>query len=171
MAILDLNKYYYFRMSNGRPYAIKESLIEINTTIMRNFQAFTQEQLDFYFEHPTASVMEVWNCELIPPYVPPTPDVSEYAAMKVKELKDACYASVTVDDLKYAMANSILAGTALTYTGTRYYTTNEAKAIMKTFMDESAHAMDVYDTYKPQIEAASTIEEVDTIYEQAISQL
>lgn len=171
MAILDLNKYYYFRMSNGKPYAIKESLVEINTNIMRNFQAFTQEQLDFYFEHPTASVQEVWNCEITPPPVPPTPDLQEYAVRKIKELKDTCYGTITIDKLQCEMANCVLAGTALAYTGTRYYTTNEAKAIMKTFMDESAHAMDVYDTYKPQIEAASTIPDIDTIYNTAISQL
>lgn len=171
MAILDIDKYYYFKLRNGNPYQIKVELFPINTAIMRNFVEMTTEQREFYLANPTATVMEVWNCELTPPYVPPTPDVSEYAAQKVMELKDACYASVTVDDLKYAMANSILAGTALTYTGTRYYTINEAKAIMKTFMDESAHAMDVYDTYKPQIEAASTIKDIDNIYNTAIEAL
>lgn len=167
MAILDLNKYYYFRMSNGRPYAIKESLIEINTNIMRNFQAFTQEQLDFYFEHPTASVMEVWNCELTPPYVPPTPDVSEYAAMKVKELKDACYASVTVTSLEYAAAEDKVNN----ITADSYYSLIQANQVLSDFRTQSKKALTVYNTYKSQIEAASTIEAIDTIYEQAISQL
>lgn len=167
MAILDLNKYYYFRMNNGRPYAIKESLIEINTTIMRNFQAFTQEQLDFYFEHPTASVMEVWNCELIPPYVPPTPDVSEYAAQKVKELKDACYASVSVSDLEYAAAEDKVNN----ITADSYYSLIQANQVLADFRTQSKKALTVYNTYKSQIEAASTIEAIDTVYEQAISQL
>jgi hypothetical protein len=171
MAILDLNKYYYFRMSNGRPYAIKESLIEINTNIMHNFQAMTTEQREFYLANPTATVMEVWNCEITPPYVPPTPDVSEYAAQKVKDLEAACYASVSVSDLEYAMANACLAGTALVYTGNKYYTTNQAISVMKRFMDESSHAMSVRDTYKPRIEAASTIEAIDTLYNTAIEQL
>lgn len=167
MAILDLNKYYYFRMSNGRPYAIKESLIEINTNIMRNFQVFTQEQLDFYFEHPTASVMEVWNCELTPPYVPPTPDVSEYAAMKVKELKDACYASVTVTSLEYATAEDKVNN----ITADSYYSLIQANQVLSDFRTQSKKALTVYNTYKPQIEAASTIEVIDDIYNTAIAAL
>lgn len=167
MAILELNKYYYFRMSNGRPYAIKESLIEINTNIMRNFQAFTQEQLDFYFEHPTASVQEVWNCELIPPYVPPTPDVSEYAAMKVKDLKDACYASVTVTTLEYAAAEDKVNN----ITADSYYSLIQANQVLNDFRSQSKKALTVKNTYTPQIEAASTIEDIDTIYNTAISQL
>jgi len=154
-------------MSNGRPYAIKEFLIEINTTIMRNFQAFTQEQLDFYFEHPTASVMEVWNCELIPPYVPPTPDVSEYAAMKVKELKDACYASVTVTSLEYAAAEDKVNN----ITADSYYSLIQANQVLSDFRTQSKKALTVKNTYTPQIEAASTIEAIDTLYNTAIEQL
>lgn len=171
MAILDTDKYYYFKLRNGNPYQIKVELFPVNTAIMRNFVEMSTEQREFYLEHPSASVMEVWNCELTPPYVPPAPDVQEYAVRKIKELKDTCYGTITIDKLQCEMANCVLAGTALTYTGTRYYTINEAKAIMKTFMDESAHAMDVYDTYKPQIEAASNIEAIDTLYNTAINNL
>lgn len=163
--------YYYFKLRNGNPYTIKVSLIPINTTINRSYVAMTEEQKSFYLEHPTATVMEVWDCQLTPPYVPPTPDVQEYAADKVKELKDACYGSVSVTSLEYAMANACLAGTSILYSGNKYYTTNEAKAVMKRFMDESCHAMQVLDTYKPQIEAAQTIEAIDEIYQQAMEEL
>lgn len=158
-------------MRNGQPYAIKESLVPINTAIMHNFQEMTAEQVVFYLEHPTASIPEIVKCELNPPYNPPAPNVSEYIAQKVKELKDACYASVSVTTLEYAMANAVLAGTALTYTGDRYYTAAQAKSVMKRFMDESNRAVTVYDTYKLLIEAAVSIESVDTIYNEAIGQL
>lgn len=154
-------------MNNGRPYAIKESLIEINTNIMRNFQAFTQEQLDFYFEHPTASVMEVWNCEITPPPVPPTPDLQEYIAQKVKELTEACYASVTVTTLEYAAAEDKVNN----ITADSYYTLIQANQVLADFRSQSKKALTVKNTYTPQIEAASTIEEVDTIYNTAIEQL
>ena len=167
MAILDLNKYYYFRMSNGRPYAIKESIVEINTNIMRNFQAFTQEQLDFYFEHPTATVIEVWNCEITPPPVPPTPDLQEYIAQKVKELKEACYAFVTITTLEYAAAEDKVNN----ITADSYYTLIQANQVLSDFRTQSKKALTVKNTYTPQIEAASTIEEVDTIYNTAIEQL
>ena len=156
--------YYYF---------VRGKKIERFITPMYGswFEELTPEQLEFYLANPNATVQEVINCQLNPPYVPPTPDLQSYIAQKVKELKDACYASVTVTSLEYAMANAVLAGTSLIYSGDRYYTTIQAKAVMKQFMDESNHAMTVYDTYTPQIEAAQSIESVDTIYNQAISQL
>lgn len=172
MATLDIiEKHFYFKLMNGSPYRIKEFTIQINTTINRNYVEMTADQKAFYLEHPTATVMEVWNCELTPPYVPPTPDVQEYASMRVKELKEACYASVTVDELQYAMANAVLAGTSIAYAGKKHYSTSEAIAIMKQFMDESDKAVAVYETYKPRIESASTIEAVDTLYNQAIEAL
>lgn len=171
MAILDIEKYYYFKLRSGSPYAIKESVIRINTVINRLYQEMTTEQKEFYLEHPTATVMEVWNCELVPPYVPPTPDVAEYANEKVKELKEACYASVTIDELQYAMANAVLAGTSIAYAGKKHYSTSEAIAIMKQFMDESDKAVTVYETYKARIEAAVSVESVDLIYNEAMEAL
>jgi hypothetical protein len=157
--------YYY--------YIVRGKKIERFITPMYGswFEELTTEQREFYLANPNATVQEVINCQLTPPYVPPTPDVQEYAAQKVKELHDACYASISVTDLEYAMANACLAGTSIAYSGDKYYTTIQAIAVMKTFMDESTHAITIYDTYKPQIEAASTIEDIDNIYNTAIGQL
>ena len=170
MDITD-NLYYYFKVRNGAPYQIRTFFVRVNTEINRIYVEMTAEQREFYLEHPTASVQEVWNCQLTPPYVPPTPDVSEYAAMRVKELKEVCYASVTIDELQYAMANAVLAGTSIAYAGKKHYSTSEAIAIMKQFMDESDKAVTVYETYKPRIEAASTIAAIDNLYEEAIGKL
>lgn len=168
MAILDIEKYYYFKVRNGNPYAIKVSLIPINTTINRSYVAMTEAQKAFYLEHPTATVVEVWNCELTPPYVPPTPDVQEYSAQKVKELKDACYGSVSVTTLEFAMAIDKIENPASTAC---YYNLTKAIQVRDGFRSQSKHAMQVYDTYKPQIEAASTIDAIDTLYNQAIEAL
>lgn len=167
MVILDIEKYYYFKLRSGSPYAIKESVIRINTVINRLYQEMTAEQKEFYLENPTATVMEVWNCELTPPYVPPTPDIQEYASMRVKELKDACYASVTVTSLEYAIAedkvNNVLADS--------FYTLTEANQVLSDFRSQAKTAMNVYKTYKPRIESANSIEAVDTVYNQAIEML
>lgn len=168
---MALDKYYYFKLRNGVEYEIKVTIIHINTTINRNYREMTDEQREFYIANPTATVQEVVNCQLTPPYVPPTPDMQDYINAKLKELKDACYASVSVTSLEYAMANAVLAGTSISYTGEKYYSTNDAKTIMKRFMDESYHAMTVYDTYSTQIEVASSIDAVDTLYNQAIAAL
>ena len=167
MAILDINKYYYFKLRNGNPYAIKVSIVPINTTINRSYVAMTEEQKAFYLEHPTATVMEVWNCEITPPYVPPTPDVQEYAQEKVKELKNACYGSISVTSLEYAMAMD----KTQNITADSYYTLQQATQVIKDFRSQSKHAMQVLNTYKTQIESAQTIEAVDTVYQQAMEAL
>lgn len=167
MAILDIKRYYYFKMRNGNPYAIKISLVPINTTINRSYVTMTDEQLNFYLGNPTATVMEVWDCQLTPPYVPPTPDVQEYAKEKVKELKDACYGSVSVTTLEFAMAMD----KTQNITADSYFTLQQATQVIKYFRSQSKHAMQVLNTYKTQIEAAQTIEAVDTIYQQAMEEL
>ena len=168
MAILDIERYYYFKVRNGNPYAIKVSLVPINTTINRSYVEMTEEQKAFYLEHPTATVMEVWNCEITPPYVPPTPDVQEYAQQKVKELKVACYSSVSVTTLEFAMAIDKIENPASTAC---YYNLTKAIQVRDDFRSQSKHAMQVLNTYKTQIESAQTIEVVDTIYEQAMEEL
>lgn len=167
MAILDIERYYYFKMRNGNPYAIKVSLVPINTTINRSYVEMTEEQKAFYLEHPTATVMEVWNCEITPPYVPPTPDVSEYAQQKVKELNDACYSSISVTSLEYAMAMDKTQNIA----ADSYYSITLANQVIKDFRSQSKHAMTVLSTYKPRIEAAQSVESVDEIYDEAIGKL
>ena len=168
MALRDNEQqYYYFKMRSGKPYEIKVTAVHINLLINLIYQEMTAEQQAFYLANPTASVMEVWNCELVPPYVPPTPDVQEYAAEKAKELKEVCYNSVTVTSLEYATAedkvNNVLADS--------YYSLADANAVLTSFRTQSKKAMQVINTYTPQILAASTIEAVDTLYNQAVETL
>ena len=168
MATLDIiEKDFYFKLMNGSPYRIKEFTIQINTTINRNYVEMTADQKAFYLEHPTATVMEVWNCELTPPYVPPTPDVQEYANDKVKELKDACYGSISITTLEFAMAIDKVEN----ITASSYYDITTARQVLTDFRSQSKKAMQTFDTYSVQILAASTIEAVDTLYNQAIEAL
>ena len=168
MATLDIiEKHFYFKLMNGSPYRIKEFTIQINTTINRNYVEMTADQKAFYLEHPTATVMEVWNCELTPPYVPPTPDVQEYANDKVKELKDACYGSISITTLEFAMAIDKVEN----ITASSYYDITTARQVLTDFRSQSKKAMQTFDTYSVQILAASTIEAVDTLYNQAIEAL
>lgn len=160
--------YYYFIMQGSKPISIKVTPLRKNTAIMTMYRELTNEQREFYLEHPTATVMEVWNCEITPPYVPPTPELQEYIAQRVKDLKDACYASVTVTSLEYAMAkedkvNNVFADS--------YYSLTEANSVLSDFRSQSKKALTVISTYTPRILAASTIEEVDTIYNQAVESL
>lgn len=161
------SKHYYFKLRDGVEYAIKETIIEINTAIMRMYRELTDEQREFYLAHPTASVQEVVNCQLIPPYVPPTPDVQEYAAQRARELKEACYAAVGITSLEYAMAIDKVEN----ITADSFYSLTEAKRVVSDFRTQSKKAMTVFATYKPRIEAASSVKAVDEIYNQAIEAL
>ena len=159
--------YYYFWKNKK----ILETRTPLPTQFNPSVVELTPEQVEFYLANPTATIQEVMNCALTPPYVPPAHDVAEYANEKVKELKEACYASVTIDELQYAMANAVLAGTSIAYAGKKHYSTSEAIAIMKQFMDESDKAVTVYETYKARIEAAVSVESIDLIYEEAVNSL
>lgn len=168
MALRDNEQqYYYFKMRSGRPYEIKVTAVHINLLINLIYQEMTAEQQAFYIEHPDATVMEVWNCELVPPYVPPTQDVAEYAAQKVKELKDVCYFSVTVTTLEFAMAIDKVENP----TASCYYGLADAQRVVSDFRTQSKKAMTVYVTYKPRIEAASSVEAIDEVYNQAMEAL
>lgn len=169
MGILSDNNqtYYYFKLRNGVEYAIKESAVQINTGIMRNYRELTAEQREFYLANPTASVREIVNCELTPPYVPPAPDLEEYIDKKLSELKEACYSAVTVTSLEFAMAID----KANNITADCYYNIQQARQIISDFRSQTKAAMGVYDTFKTQIEAAQSIEAVDALYNDAIAQL
>ena len=159
--------YYFKKRLNGQPYQIKVEPFEINTIINKIYVEMTAEQKAFYLEHPTASVMEVWNCEITPPYVPPTQDVQEYVVQKVKELKDACYASITVTKLDCDMALD----KTQNITADSYYSLTEARNVLSDFRSQSKHAMQTFDTYSQQMLAATKIDDVDTIYNKAIAAL
>lgn len=154
-------------MRLGKPYEIKVTAVHVNTILNHIYQEMTTEQREFYIEHPDATVTEVWNCELTPPYVPPTQDATEYANEKVKELKEACYASITVTKLECDMALD----KTQNITADSYYSITEARNVLSNFRSQSKHAMQTFDTYSKQILAASTIKAVDTLYNQAIEAL
>lgn len=164
---MDIDKYYYFKLHNGTEYAVKVIAIRINTAIMTMYRELTDEQREFYIAHPTASIHEIVQVHLDPPYVPPTPDVQAYIEHKVKELKEACYDSVTVTSLEYAMAEDKVNN----ITADSYYSITEARNVLNNFRSQSKHAMQVFDAYSPQIEASQSIEAVDTLYNQAIAAL
>lgn len=168
MGILDNQLYYYFRLRNGVEYAIKESPFQINTLIMHTFyRELTADQREFFLANPGASVQEVVLCRLNPTYIPPAPDLREHILNKTKELREACYSAVSVTSLEYAMAMDKVNNP----TASSYYTISQARDVLASFRSQSKSAMQAYDTYKTQIEEASTIKAIDTIYEQAMEAL
>ena len=155
--------YYYFWKNKK----ILETRTPLPTQFNPSVVELTPEQVEFYLANPNATVQEVLDCQLTPPYVPPTPDVQEYVAQKVKDLQDACYGSISITSLEYAIAedkvNNVLADS--------FYTLTEANQVLSDFRSQSKKAMNVLKTYKPRIESANSIEAVDTVYNQALEVL
>lgn len=165
-----IGTYYYFKLRNGVEHDIKVLAFPVNMDLglnQRLYRELTTEQREFYLANPTAKVQEVVRCELNPTYVPPTPDLQEYIEQKLKELKDACYGSVTVTSLEYAIAED----KSNHITADSYYSLVEANQVLSDFRSQSKHAMTVLNTYKSRIEAAQSVESVDDIYDEAINKL
>ena len=160
--------YYYYFVKGIRRTRIERFITPMHGSI---FVELTPEQREFFLANPSATLQEVENCQLTPPYAPPEEDVQEHIARKVKDLRAACLATIAVGIPEYAMANAVLAGTSILYSGEKFYTTAEAKNVMKQFMDESAHAMNIFKAYKAKIEAAVTNAAVDELYNEAIGKL
>lgn len=168
MALRDNEQqYYFFKMRLGKPYEVKVTSVHINAAINRIYVEMTQEQQAFYLANPTATVQEVWDCELTPPYAPPAPDVAEYAAQKIKELKEACYGAVEVTTLEFAMAIDKVENP----TASCYYNLADAQRVVSNFRSQSRAAMTVFGTYRPQIEAAASVEAVDALFAEAEAEL
>ena len=70
MDLMENNSFYYFKMLNGHCMRIVVLDREINLMQNPSFVAFSQEQKAFYVEHPTASVFEVWKCEMTHTSIP-----------------------------------------------------------------------------------------------------
>jgi hypothetical protein len=157
----EIEKYYYFKLRNGKPYQIKESLIYINPKINRLYVELSEEQLEYYLNNPTASALEVWNYDHVSDFL------KEYAAEKLKALKTACYDAIEISFPEFAMAIDKVENPAAIC----YYDLTEAAKIISDFRSNSRTVMGVYDTYKPRINAAQSVEAIDSLYEEAISSL
>ena len=156
--------YYYFKKRNGIRISIMDFPYEVNTNLNPSFEAFTQKQVDFYLEHPTASVMEVYNCELIPPYVPPVKPLEEIKAEAKAEL-DKCSRETlgkAVDVLGFCDA---IAGTV--YSNSRgiesIYTDSEIFSTADEFLTKGKLLRDGVKFAFEEIDYAETEEEVNEI--------
>lgn len=160
---MALDKYYYFKLRNGVEYEIKVTIIHINTTINRNYRELTEEQREFYIANPTATVREVVNCQLIPPYVPPTPELDNLKLSALSELRDVyCFKMARYSELDVAMA--LASQTALSnlwlIAGQTPYTLAQSKDIIQGFCTLGKTCKEIYEEYVKDINDSSTEEEL-----------
>lgn len=162
--------YYYFKQRNGHKYAIITNAEPINTGIMNMFVELTNEQRNFYLEHPTATVKEVEACELTPPYVPPVPSIEEVRTDALADLDKSARETLAtkVDVLGFcdALASTIYAparGSASVYTN------DEILRTADDFLYISKACRDKVLEVRPLISSAQTISEIEDVLSSAKS--
>ena len=159
--------YYYFKLRNNIAIRITVFQEEINTTLNPSFRAFTQEQTEFYLEHPEASIHEIERCELYPPYVPPEPDIEEIRANALQELdkisRDTLGTKVDVLGFCDALASSV-------YKPSRtdsIYTDDEVLRTADDFLRIGKACRQKLQELVPEIEESTTIDGIENIMEGA----
>ena len=159
--------YYYFKIRNNRPCAISIFTEPVDTDLNKNFREMTSEQIDFYLEHPTASIQEIKRCELNPPYVPPTPDIEEVRQQALEDIDKMSRATLgkKVDVLGFcdALASSV-------YKPSRQdsiYSDDEVLRTADDFLRIGKVCREKVNEVVSQIEEATSIESIEQIVEDA----
>lgn len=151
--------YYYF-WNNKR---IIESVLQLPTKFNPSLTELTQEQVEFYLANPTATVQEVMNCALTPPYVPPPTELEDLKSSALSELRDAyCLKMARYSELDVAMAlasQTAISNIWLTSLQTPY-SLNESKDIIKGFCTLGKTCKAIYEEYAKDIDSSSTEEDV-----------
>jgi len=80
---IENETHYYFKLRHGHPYQIKIEPFRINTALMKMYLEFTQEQKEFYLEHPNASILEIQQCTL---WQSPQNDIETSKQNKIAEI-------------------------------------------------------------------------------------
>lgn len=167
---MSVTYYYYFVTHITGRVTIEKF---ITPMIIIGYEQLTAEQTEFYLANPTASVEEVRNCELDPPYVPTAPSIVELQEDARRELKTT-YAAVMsrYSDLEVAMAiTSHLALTTLTIADKCPYTLREANNIIDGFNSLAKDAKSIYERYCDLIEEQTTENEVNATMEAGKAEL
>lgn len=156
--------YYYFKIINNHPRSISIFTESVDTELNGNFREMTSEQIDFYLEHPTASIQEIERCELNPPYVPPIDVLRENAKNNVEMASRSTLGS-KVDVLGFcdAIASSV-------YKPSRedsVYTDDEVLKTADDFLRIGKLCRDKVKECIPLIDAAETETEINAIVESA----
>ena len=159
--------YYYFKIRNNHPWSISIFTEPVDTELNRNFREMTSEQIDFYLEHPTASIHEIEKCELNPPYVPPEPDIEELRHQAISDIdqmsREALGKKVDVLGFCDALASSV-------YKPSRQnsiYSDDEVLRTADDFLRIGKICREKVNEVVPQIEDATSIGSIEQIVEDA----
>ena len=87
-----MNNYYIVNQSQILIYDHVIDHVEVSETYpSNNHVEISEAQYQFYLDHPTASMQEVWNMELTPPYIQTNEDISRQRQEAYKQRSDSYY--------------------------------------------------------------------------------
>jgi len=158
-------KYYYFKKRNGVVMSIVSYDYEINTFLNTWLVPLNEKQLAFYRNNPKASPMEVWNCELIPPYVPPI-EVLQNEAINHIDDEARKTISVFVDTLGFA--NAVATSLYAKSKGiTPVYDDTEVLSTATNFLEKGKQCRSKYNECAELIKKTETKGEIDLLVSEA----
>jgi len=162
--------YYFFRLNDfGKEYAIKITPICINTEIMKSFREMTENQKQFYLQHPYASIREIVNCELYPPYVPPEEPIETTRENAIKRLDTASRYTIGtfVDNL--AFANAVATSIFSKSKGiTPIYEDHEILSTAVNFLEKGKLCRNKMQEITPLIEKSDSKEEIESMVNETL---
>lgn len=146
-------------------YKIVTTEQEVNTEYNHTFVPFTQEQNEFYAEHPDATYWEVVKCQMDPEPEPPTPpSLDEVKKEAISFLSEKSLATLGRYVKEYQLANA----QSSLYMLDKYpeyspiYTREKAVEVITTYDRVGLDLRTIYKNAETDINGCETVEEVAT---------
>lgn len=160
-------KYYYFKNASGRRY-VEVTTFPVNTSINPSFEELTEEQAEFYMEHPEASISEITKCRLNPT---PEPYVQTLAELKEEKLHDLCVMSLETVGLfcsSYQFANAQSSLYAIENGLTPFYDEATSRHYIEEYLRVGILCRNMYYETKALIEGAASKFDVNAAFDDAM---
>lgn len=151
-----MNHYYFVN------YTIKVFEWEVNTDLNPAYVELTDEQRDFYLDHPNASYWEVEKCELDPQPEPIIPTLEEEQEGAKKYLSDLSLTVLGkyVKEYQLANAQSSLYELSQDPSAVTIYDESHSKEIISTYNKIGRELRNIYKSAESDINSCTEIAEV-----------
>ena len=151
---MDYNYFVAFRIVTS------ENPIDLN--INPAYTPFTQEQNEFYAEHPNATYWEVKNCEMAPEPVLPTLDDVKLTAKEFLSQLSLDTMRKYVKEYQMENAQSSLYLLNINSQAETIYDETKANEIMETYTNVGRELRGIYKTAESAVNNCETIDDVNS---------
>lgn len=128
------------------------------------FERLTDEQVAFYHEHPNASVKEVRECRIIPPYIPPVPSISELREQAIHDVDTKSRTTIGTFADVLTFSNTIASTVYAKAKGIEpIYSDEKVLKTATNFLIVGKLCRDLFEEMKTRIEAATTASEIEAL--------